>query len=90
VVNIVKERHADNTSQSTAQDGTSQPPTVTRFYFVREHHLHGIVTGIEGVKTMASAEDNLDRLLVSFKDAKVSTEMFASYLHNLIFPVQLR
>jgi cleavage and polyadenylation specificity factor subunit 1 len=46
-------------------------PTVTRLYFVREHRLHGIVTGMEGVKVMASIEDRLDRLVVSFKDAKV-------------------
>ena len=45
---------------------------VTRFYLVREHRLHGIVTGVETVRIMSSIEDNLDRLLVSFKDAKVS------------------
>jgi cleavage and polyadenylation specificity factor subunit 1 len=45
--------------------------TVTRFYLLREHRLHGIVTGLEGIKVMASLEDKLDRLLVSFKDAKV-------------------
>lgn len=47
------------------------PPTVTRIYFVREHSLHGIVTGIEGIQVMASIDDKVDRLLVSFKDAKV-------------------
>ena len=46
-------------------------PTVTQFYLIREHRLHGIVTGIEGIKTVSSLDDNLDRLLVSFKDAKV-------------------
>ena len=45
--------------------------TVTKFYHFREHRLHGIVTGIEAVKTVASLEDKFDRLLVSFKDAKV-------------------
>ena len=53
--------------QSTAFN----PPTVTKFYLVREHRLHGIVTGMEGVRIMSSPEDKLDRLLVSFKDAKV-------------------
>ena len=43
-----------------------------RMHFVREHLLHGIVTGLEGVKTIATALDGLDRLIVSFKDAKVS------------------
>lgn len=45
---------------------------VTRLYLVREHRLHGIVTGVETVRVMSSIEDNLDRLLVSFKEAKVS------------------
>ena len=45
---------------------------VTRLYLVREHRLHGIVTGVQTVRIMPSIEDNLDRLLVSFKDAKVS------------------
>ena len=42
-----------------------------RIYLLREHHLHGIVTGMEAVRIMSSVEDGLDRLLVSFKDAKV-------------------
>ena len=29
------------------------------------------MTGLEAVKVLSSAEDSLDRLLVSFKDAKV-------------------
>lgn len=51
---------------------------VTRLYLVREHRLHGIVTGVETVRIMSSIEDNLDRLLVSFKDAKVSFTQFFS------------
>jgi cleavage and polyadenylation specificity factor subunit 1 len=43
---------------------------------VREHRLHGIVTGLQGVKIMASAEDGLDRLVISFKDAKVRNLCF--------------
>ena len=45
---------------------------IIRFYLVREHRLHAIVTGVETIRVMSSIEDNLDRLLVSFKDAKVS------------------
>ncbi len=44
---------------------------VNRFYLVREHRLHGIVTGLEAVRTVHSLDDKLDRLLVSLKDAKV-------------------
>ena len=46
---------------------------VIRLYLVREHRLHGIITGVESIRIMSSIEDNLDRLLVSFKDAKVSS-----------------
>lgn len=53
------------------QNHDVSPPTVTRLYLIREHRLHGIVTGMEGVKLIATHEDKLDRLLVSFKDAKV-------------------
>lgn len=42
-----------------------------KLHLVREHRLHGIVTGLDQVQTMATSEDGLDRLLVSFKDAKV-------------------
>ena len=45
---------------------------IIRLYLIREHRLHGIVTGVETVRIMSSIEDSLDRLLVSFKDAKVS------------------
>ena len=54
--------------QSTSQ---KVAPTVTRLYLIREHHLHGVVTGMEGIKIVSSIEDKLDRLLLSFKDAKV-------------------
>jgi hypothetical protein len=68
-----------NSFQSMDQNTTISPPTVTKFYLVREHLLHGIVTGIEGVRIMSALEDKLDRLLVSFKDAKVRRrKLFAS------------
>ena len=44
---------------------------MNRFYLVREHRLHGTITGLEAVRTVHSLDDKLDRLLVSFKDAKV-------------------
>lgn len=57
--------------------------TVTRFYLVKEHRLHGLVTGIEAVKIVTTQEDHLDRLLVSFKDAKVCFS-WTSYQRVLI------
>jgi hypothetical protein len=47
------------------------PPTITCFHFVHEYQLHGTVTGLESIRIMASYKDGLDRLLVSFRDAKV-------------------
>ncbi|CAL1708463.1 unnamed protein product [Somion occarium] len=67
--------------KSTAQDATAI--SVHRFYFVREHRLHGIVTGIEGVRTISSLEDGLDRLLVSFKDAKIALLEWSTETENL-------
>lgn len=61
--------------QSTGQNSNTQPPKVNRFYFLREHRLHGIVTGMERVRTVTSQEDKLDRLLISFKDAKVGLSL---------------
>ncbi|TCD71004.1 mRNA cleavage and polyadenylation factor subunit [Steccherinum ochraceum] len=58
--------------KSTGQNGALVPPTIHRLYFVREHRLHGIVTGMERVRIVSSMEDGLDRLLVSFKDAKIA------------------
>lgn len=63
--------------QSATQKSLKHP-TVTKFYFVREYRLHGVVTGLEGVRIMASLEDRLDRLLISFKDAKVNPLVLSS------------
>ncbi|TFK39321.1 CPSF A subunit region-domain-containing protein [Crucibulum laeve] len=73
-----------NIAKAVGQKSWLHFPTVTRFYFVREHHLHGIVTGMEGVKIMSSLEDRLDRLLVSFKDAKVALLEWSDAVHDLI------
>ncbi|KAF9008327.1 CPSF A subunit region-domain-containing protein [Cyathus striatus] len=58
--------------------------TTTKLYFVREHRLHGIVTGLEGVKTLASVEDKMDRLLVSFKDAKIALLEWSDAIADLV------
>lgn len=48
---------------------------------MREHRLHGIVTGVEGVKIISTLEDKLDRLLVSFRDAKVCGSRVTGGIH---------
>ncbi|KAF9818061.1 hypothetical protein IEO21_03022 [Rhodonia placenta] len=70
--------------KSTGPNGVSHPPSVNRFYLIREHRLHGIVTGIEGVRIITSIEDSLDRLLVSFKDAKIALLEWSDAIHDLI------
>ena len=67
-IELILRRHSP---QFTGPRGSGHPPTVIRFHFIREHRLHGTVTGLESVRIMSSFEDRLDRLLVSFKDAKV-------------------
>ncbi|KAJ7481615.1 CPSF A subunit region-domain-containing protein [Mycena latifolia] len=73
-----------NISKSASHKSAVYPPTVTRIYFVREHSLHGIVTGIEGIQVMASINDKLDRLLVSFKDAKIALMEWSDLVHDLV------
>ncbi|OJA10745.1 hypothetical protein AZE42_07268 [Rhizopogon vesiculosus] len=60
------------------------PSMVTRFHFVREHTLHGTVTGMESVRIMSTYEDQLDRLLVSFKDAKIALLEWSEAAHDLV------
>ncbi|EJD05583.1 cleavage factor protein [Fomitiporia mediterranea MF3/22] len=64
----------------------SKPLSMTtyQFHFIREHRLHGIVTGLEPVKILSSTEDSLDRLLVSFKDAKLALLEWSPELHDLV------
>ncbi|KAG9227086.1 hypothetical protein CCMSSC00406_0008286 [Pleurotus cornucopiae] len=71
-----------NIAQSTGQKAAGSP-TVTRLYFVREHKLHGIVTGLEAVQTLASIDDRLERLVVSFKDAKIALLEWSEPINDL-------
>lgn len=70
--------------KSTGPNGVSHPPSINRFYLIREHRLHGIVTGVEGIRIITSIEDSLDRLLVSFKDAKIALLEWSDAIHDLI------
>ncbi|KAH6906093.1 hypothetical protein BKA70DRAFT_1191418 [Coprinopsis sp. MPI-PUGE-AT-0042] len=77
-----------NVSQGMTMKNDIVPPTRTRLYLVREHRLHGTVTGLEGVKIIASLEDKLDRLLISFKDAKIALLEWSDSVHDLV-PVSI-
>ncbi|KAF9057003.1 CPSF A subunit region-domain-containing protein [Panaeolus papilionaceus] len=73
-----------NIAKSISQKTPIHINTVTRFYLVREHRLHGVITGMEGIKTVSSREDHLDRLLVSFKDAKIALLEWSDATHDLV------
>ena len=54
-----------------AVDMEEQSKPQAKLVFVREHHAHGVVTGLQRVQTIETEKDGLDRILISFKDAKV-------------------
>ncbi|KAG8692927.1 mRNA cleavage and polyadenylation factor subunit, partial [Ceratobasidium sp. 395] len=62
----------------------TSPQTMPKLHLVREHRLHGIVTGLDQVQTMATSEDGLDRLLVSFKDAKIALLEWSDVVYDLV------
>ncbi|KZT18929.1 hypothetical protein NEOLEDRAFT_1142724 [Neolentinus lepideus HHB14362 ss-1] len=71
-------------AKPTGQNDNAYANIRTRMYFIREHRLHGTVTGMESVKIMSTLEDKLDRLLVSFKDAKVALLEWSTAIQDLI------
>ncbi|KAF8631110.1 hypothetical protein AX17_005155 [Amanita inopinata Kibby_2008] len=73
-----------NIAKSVGHKIAVNPPTITRLFLVREHRLHGTITGLACVKTMASYEDRLDRLLVSFKDAKIALMEWSDAVQDLV------
>ncbi|KAH8830152.1 CPSF A subunit region-domain-containing protein [Flagelloscypha sp. PMI_526] len=80
----VREREVDMEDSSLMNTSKSQgTERVLRFQLIREHTLHGIVTGLHGVKVLLSADDGLDRLLVSFKEAKIALLEWSPTLYDL-------
>ena len=72
--------NGDGDSKPAIHDGgpssTVNTPTATaRLQFVREHRLHGTITGLQRIQTIDTARDGLDRLLISFRDAKVRVDL---------------
>lgn len=57
--------------QTRTRAEVNAKPYETRLHLLREHSLHGVVTGLDKIRTISSSGDGLDRLLVSFRDAKV-------------------
>ncbi|EGF98089.1 uncharacterized protein MELLADRAFT_96156 [Melampsora larici-populina 98AG31] len=59
-----------------------------KVFHVLEHQLHGIVTGLQPITTIDTHVDGLDRLLVSFKDAKITLLEWSHQQSDLV-PISL-
>lgn len=59
-----------------------------RLQHVKSYTAHGIVTGLQRIRTLDTAVDGKHRLLVSFRDAKVSLMEWNSEVEDLL-PVSL-
>ncbi|KAL1736023.1 CPSF A subunit region-domain-containing protein [Schizophyllum commune] len=79
----VKEERQTPVVQPASTSAQAQPLS-TKFHLVREHRLHGVVTGLQAVKIISSLEDHLDRLLVSFKDAKIALLEWSTATQDLL------
>ncbi|KAF8719078.1 mRNA cleavage, partial [Rhizoctonia solani] len=60
------------------------PHTMLKLHLIREHRIYGIVTGLDQVQTMATTEDGLDRLLISFRDAKIALMEWSDVVYDLV------
>ena len=43
----------------------------SKLHLLREHRLHGLVSGLQRVRMVSAEGERIDRLLISFRDAKV-------------------
>lgn len=59
-----------------------------RLQHIASHTVHGIVTGLERVRTLDTAADGRHRLLVAFRDAKLSLMEWSPEAEELV-PVSL-
>lgn len=54
------------------QEVISEPTEVfSELHLLREHRLHGVVSGLQRVRMVSAEGERVDRLLISFRDAKV-------------------
>ncbi|EFP85411.2 uncharacterized protein PGTG_11767 [Puccinia graminis f. sp. tritici CRL 75-36-700-3] len=59
-----------------------------KLFHLCEHRLHGRVTGLQRLTTLDTQEDGLDRLLVSFQDAKMTLLEWSNSAADLV-PISL-
>ena len=54
------------------QEAMNEPTEVfSKLHLLREHRLHGVVSGLQRVRMVSAEGERIERLLVSFRDAKV-------------------
>jgi hypothetical protein len=54
------------------QEVFNEPTEVfSELHLLREHRLHGVVSGLQRVRMVSAEGERVDRLLISFRDAKV-------------------
>ncbi|SCZ90601.1 BZ3500_MvSof-1268-A1-R1_Chr9g10894 [Microbotryum saponariae] len=67
---------------------SSHEAPTARLHHLVTRRLHGTVTSLARIRTLASKTDGADRVLVSFKDAKLSLLEWTASAHDLL-PVSL-
>ncbi|PVF95861.1 hypothetical protein CPB86DRAFT_787660 [Serendipita vermifera] len=81
---VRRQRRTENlTSSDEERHSSTKISHSTRLYLLRQQSLHGIVTGLASVKTLSTEIDGCDRLLVSFKDAKLALLEWSSALYDM-------
>jgi cleavage and polyadenylation specificity factor subunit 1 len=65
-------------SDEPVVNGDGPARSSPQLFLVRQHLLHGTVTGLASVRTLSSDVDGCDRLLVSYQDAKVCVDVRCS------------
>ncbi|TIB04840.1 hypothetical protein E3P89_00131 [Wallemia ichthyophaga] len=50
----------------------------------REYHLHGEIVGVQSIRILASIEDGKDRLLLSFRDAKIALLEWSNDINDIV------
>ncbi|GAA97624.1 uncharacterized protein L969DRAFT_94765 [Mixia osmundae IAM 14324] len=71
--------------QSSVTDGSSASmrEDQTRLQLLAEHVCHGIVTGLARLSTLDTRQDGRHRLVISFRDAKMTVMEWSDQLHDL-------
>ncbi|KAG8863922.1 mRNA cleavage and polyadenylation factor subunit [Serendipita sp. 405] len=76
-------QHLADTDSEDKPEIRSPEHTGYRLHLLRQHLLHGIITGLAAVQTLASDADGRDRLLVSFEDAKLALLEWSDALYDI-------